>query len=46
MATLTGGPINSINFDFQFIDNWLSGAISDQSPTQFVATPAANFRLE
>ncbi|HEX6094524.1 MAG TPA: hypothetical protein VFZ07_14280, partial [Dongiaceae bacterium] len=46
MARLTGGPINSVNFDFQFIDNWLNGPISDQSPTQFAATPAANFRLE
>ncbi len=46
MARLTGGPINSVNFDFQNIDSWLNGPISDQSPTGFVATPAANFRLE
>ena len=46
MARLTGGPINIVNLDAQNIDNWLDGAISEQSPTQFVATPAANFRLE
>ena len=33
MARLTGGPINIVNLDAQNIDNWLDGAISEQSPT-------------